>query len=247
VGPLAIYREGICVGNYVTLGSPLLVLGGFTGLFWTAAYLLIVARARRDKIYGMPVVALCGNLSWEIINSFTAPPLGSVRPFPVVWLSIDAVIAWQAVKYGPAQFPRLSKRVCYGFFGLTLLFTFVATFELNKVFADYYRDHWGLYGAFVANVLMAALFLYMFYSRGSSAGQSVPIAVCMLLGNGSAGIAWLLFPPPEVIASTFQACLIGGALILNLLYVVVLLRSSGSRHNPHIGAAVCRQADSPRA
>src|ERR1700739_4159251 len=173
------------------LSGPLIILFIVTGLSWTVAYLLIIARARRDKIYGMPVVALCGNLSWEIINSFIERPLGIVRPFPIIWLSIDAVIAWQTAKYGPAQFPRLSKRVYYGFFGLILSFAFVATLQLNKVFADYYRDHWGLYTAFGANVLMAALFLSMFYNRASMAGQSAPIAVCMLLGNGSAGIAWL--------------------------------------------------------
>ena len=137
---------------------------------------------------------------------------------------------------GPAQFPRLSKRACYGFFGLILLFAFVASLQLNKVFHDYYRDHWGLYTAFGANVLMAALFLSMFYNRASMAGQSAPIAVCMLLGNGSAGIAWLLYPPPEIIGSAFQVCLIAGSFILNLLYVVVLLRFSGSRRNQHIGA-----------
>jgi hypothetical protein len=224
------------VPGYETLSRPLIVLGIVTGLSWTAAYLLIVARARRDKIYGMPVVALCGNLSWEIINSFIERPFGNVRPFPIIWLSIDAVIVWQTAKYGPAQFPRLSKRVCYGFFGLTLSFAFVATLQLDKVFADYYRDHWGLYSAFGANVLMGALFLSMFYNRASTAGQSVPIAVCMLLGNGSSGIAWLLYPPPEIIGSAFQVCLIVGTFILNLLYVVVLVRFSGSRRNQHIGA-----------
>jgi hypothetical protein len=225
------------VPDNVMLLSPVLDLGVvLNGLFWAAAYLLIIARAGRDKVYGMPVVALCANLSWEIINSFIQTPFGFVRPIPLVWLSMDAVIAWQIVKYGPAQFPRLSKRLCYGFFGLTFSFTFVAMFQLNKVFADYYRDQWGLYTGFVDALMMAALFLSMFYSRASTAGQSVPIALCMLLGNASTGIAWLLYPPPESIASTFQACLVGGTLTLNFLYIVVLLRFSRSRRNEHIGA-----------
>jgi hypothetical protein len=235
-GRPVVYRRDICVPDNVMLSGPGLVLGVLTSLFWGAAYLLIIARARRDRIYGMPVVALCGNLSWEIINSFTKSPVGSVRPFPIIGVLIDAVIAWQVVKYGPAQFPRLSKRLCYGFFGLTLSFAFVATFQLNKVFAGYYRDHWGVYTGFAGALMMAALFLSMFYSRASTAGQSVPIAVCMLLGNLSAGLMFLLYPSPEIIVSTFLACLIGGTFILNLLYVVVLLRFSGSRRNEHIGA-----------
>jgi hypothetical protein len=209
---------------------------GLCGLFWDAAYLLIIARGHRDKIYGMPVVALCVNLSWEIINSFTKSPLGFVRPLPIVWLLIDAVIAWQVVKYGPAQFSRLSKRLCYAFFGLSFSFALVGMFQLSKVFADYYRDHWGFYTGFADALMMAALFLPMLYSRAATAGQSVPIAVCMLLGNASAGIGWLLDPPPEIIASTFQVCLIGGTWTLNFVYVVALLRFSRSRRNEHIGA-----------
>jgi len=233
-GRLAVDGEDICVRGYMTLG-PLLVFGLVTGLLWTATYALIIARARRDKVYGMPVVALCANLSWEVLNSFSEPIPGVVRPFPMVWLAFDAVIAWQTLKYGPAQFARLSKRVCYGFFGLILVFAFVATLLLTNVFADYYRDHWALYVSFGDTLVMAALFLAMFYSRASMAGQSVPIAVGMLLGNLTPALAWLLYPPPEIIGSTLQVCLIGGTFILNVLYVVVLVRFSGSCRNQRNG------------
>nr|WP_222707310.1 hypothetical protein [Pontibacter qinzhouensis] len=38
-----------------------------SGVFWTLAYLLLLRRGYIDKSYGMPMVALCANISWEFI------------------------------------------------------------------------------------------------------------------------------------------------------------------------------------
>ncbi len=50
----------------------LLMLG--SGIFWTITYILIIQRGLRDHTYGMPLVALCANISWEFIFSFILPP-----------------------------------------------------------------------------------------------------------------------------------------------------------------------------
>ncbi|MEU8567261.1 hypothetical protein AB0C51_02680 [Streptomyces pathocidini] len=211
------------------------------GLFWTAAYLLIIRRAAADRIYGMPVVALCANLSWEAISSFTEPPPGFLRPVPFVWLAIDLVIAWQALSYGPAQFPRITARAFHGMSALTLLIAVVVTYQLNQVFIAYYRDHWGLYAGFAAALMMAALFLGMVYSRDSTAGQSLPIAVCMLLGNASAGIAWLAYPPPLIVPSALQGCLVVATLALNALYALVLWLRGAARAAPSAGPTISQE------
>ncbi len=49
----------------------LLMLG--SGLFWTATYILIIRRSILDRTYGMPLAALCANISWEFIFSFILP------------------------------------------------------------------------------------------------------------------------------------------------------------------------------
>jgi hypothetical protein len=41
-----------------------------SGIFWTLVYLLIIRLGFRDKTYGMPITALCANISWEFIFSF---------------------------------------------------------------------------------------------------------------------------------------------------------------------------------
>jgi hypothetical protein len=44
-----------------------------SGVLWTITYLLIIRRGVLDRTYGMPLVALCANLSWEFIFSFVFP------------------------------------------------------------------------------------------------------------------------------------------------------------------------------
>ncbi len=43
------------------------------GLFWIITYILIIKRGFQDKKYGMPMVALCANISWEFIFTFIYP------------------------------------------------------------------------------------------------------------------------------------------------------------------------------
>ncbi len=38
-----------------------------SSVFWTVAYVAIVRRGFHDKTFGMPIVALSANLTWEIL------------------------------------------------------------------------------------------------------------------------------------------------------------------------------------
>ena len=43
------------------------------GMLWTLAYLLIIRQGFLDRTYGMPLAALCVNLSWELVFAFVYP------------------------------------------------------------------------------------------------------------------------------------------------------------------------------
>ncbi|KAL0059083.1 hypothetical protein AAF712_014214 [Marasmius tenuissimus] len=69
-----------------------LLAGGLNatcGLFWSAAYVLYVYQARKDKSYGMPVFALCLNLAWELIHTFVYPLHGIGRYIHFPWVFLD--------------------------------------------------------------------------------------------------------------------------------------------------------------
>lgn len=43
------------------------------GLSWTIVYLLVIYRSFKDKMCGMPFIALAFNTSWEFFYSFIFP------------------------------------------------------------------------------------------------------------------------------------------------------------------------------
>jgi hypothetical protein len=65
------------------------------GIFWILAYVCIISKGFKDKTYGMPLIALCANNSWEFIFSFILPP--SVCKLSLVWLGLGSILS----KYFP--------------------------------------------------------------------------------------------------------------------------------------------------
>ena len=80
----------------------LMIIGG---LFWSITYILIIWRGFKDKTYGMPLAALCANISWEGIFSFIYPHSPPQLNINYVWFFIDVVIVMQFLKYGRSEFP----------------------------------------------------------------------------------------------------------------------------------------------
>ena len=159
-----------------------------SGVFWTATYILIIRRSFLDHTYGMPLVALCANISWECIFSFIYPPTIIQHVVNLVWFSLDVVIFLQLLRSGPREFVDLSKRTFYALCGLALVTSFGAVLMTTITFHDF-----GVYSAFGQNLMMSVLFLTMLYRRHSLRGQSMSIAVCKLLGTAFASLAFFLF------------------------------------------------------
>ena len=179
-----------------------------SGVLWTLAYFLIIRRGFLDRTYGMPLVALCANISWEFIFAFVYPHDLPQRAVNVVWFSFDAVILFQLLKYGPREFDDLPKRLFYAVFALALATSFGAVLGVTLEFDDF--D--GAYSAFGQNLMMSVLFCTMLYARGTLRGQSSWIALLKLLGTLLASVAFYFFDPEYE-----------GSTLLPLLYVAILL------------------------
>ena len=179
-----------------------------SGVFWTLTYVLMIRRGFLDKTYGMPLVALCANVSWECIFSFVHPHGPVQRPVNIVWFLLDLIILFQLLKYGPREFTGLSKGAFYTMFGLALVTSFCTV-----LFVTYESGDWdGAYSAFGQNLLMSVLFITMLYARRSLRGQSVPIAISKMLGTALASLAFYLYSP-----------LSEGSILLPFLYVAILV------------------------
>jgi hypothetical protein len=179
-----------------------------SGVLWTLTYLLIIRQGLLHRTYGMPLVALCANISWEFIFAFVYPHDLPQRAVNVVWLSSDVVILVQLLLYGPREFATLPRRLFYAAFALALTTAFGAVLTVTLQFDD--SD--GAYSAFGQNLMMSILFVAMLYSRGSMRGQSVWIAVLKMGGTALASFSFYLFNPDY-----------DGSILLPFLYVAILI------------------------
>ncbi|MFJ7965152.1 hypothetical protein [Streptomyces sp. NPDC096324] len=196
--------------------SAILIMGGN---LWYLTYILIIRASARDRTLGMPLVAVAINLCWEFTFTFIEPyPLGFKWSI-IIWFCLDLVIVYQTLRYGPAQFPRLSQRAFYAIFGLTVCLALPLVLAVNHAF----NDAWGLHSAYFDNLAFSAMFIAMLYSRGSSKGQSVGIAASKLLGTALMSLAFALHP--DVLPhSPLLWILWGSCLVLDTVYLVALSR-----------------------
>jgi len=189
-----------------------------SGVLWTSAYLLIIRQGFRDRTYGMPMAALCANLSWEFIFAVIEP-----HPLPqlavnYVWLLFDLVIAYQLVRFGPAEW-KLHPRAFVMLFVVSLVVAFfgvlLVTYEFDNLS--------GSYSAFGQNLMMSVLFVEMLRQRNSLRGQSLPIALLKMFGTIFAA-AGFYFCVPKTTNSPLLQYLFVATFVFDLFYVVMVAR-----------------------
>lgn len=217
------------------------VLALGSGLWWTVAYILIITRGLADQTYGMPLVALAANLSWEFVFVAVHPydqPLWTVN---AGWLLLDLVICYTALRFGPSEFPGVPRWAFYGMFALTAAIAFGMVLLVSREL-DAGRS---VYAAFGQNLLMSAAFLAMLAARRSTRGQSIPIAAAKLAGTGCASAA-VYFYRPERAGSTLLPLLFLAILVLDTVYLVALAALVRVRPAPASGVVDGREPEPAR-
>jgi hypothetical protein len=188
------------------------------GIFWCAAYLLIIKRGYQDKACGMPVLALCSNFAWEIL-ALTLRRRPEIMPAAYMWVPPDLVIFCQCLLYGRSDvtIPFVRK-----YFRPIVVATFAYAVALTYFFEVRLHDDLRYYTAYIGNLAMSVLFVAMLQRRRSSRGQSMYIAVSKLLGTLIVTLESLRLgrdPQPAL-----MALLGGGILVLDVTYAAMLHR-----------------------
>lgn len=75
-------------------------LSAVCGILWATSYVLLTIRAFNDKSYGMPIFALCLNMTWELIYSFIYPPDSFNAVFFALEAVVDVVLFVATARYG---------------------------------------------------------------------------------------------------------------------------------------------------
>lgn len=195
------------------------LLAGLGTTIWLTVYALMIRRGVKDKSFGMPVTALCFNLSWEFYFAFLAglPPIGQVGN--VLYLLLDLGILYTCLRWGRDDFdwPLFTEHF-YAFIVLGLATSFVLIYTFVTSFDDY-----GILITLFVEMLYSTLLVAMIVRRDSVRGQSFYIALLILIGDlfGSAIVPYTRAHfQPDVPLAWIYVCA-GYIIVANVLYVVL--------------------------
>jgi hypothetical protein len=154
-----------------------------SGVAWTLVYIESVRLGLAQRTYAMPLAAFGLNIAWEVLYTVVGFSGGSpdIQTFVnLVWACGDVAILYTLLRYGPREFPGVSRTAFYAFVGLVLV-----TSALVQVMfrAEFGPSGGPSYSAFLQNLLMSGLFIAMYVARGGRRGQSLLIALSKWLGT----------------------------------------------------------------
>ena len=174
--------EYLLTGAEPPVSSIILLATAPMFLGWGGAYVLIILKCFRDKAYGLPMAAICLNISWEATYAFDPPASypDLLQYGNMIWVFPDSVILYQLLRYGREQqrYPFL-RRFYHPILGVLLAFSWFAV----RGFRDYFNDPYGLATAWILAALSALTFIPFASARSDNRGLSYPAAWLMLLGN----------------------------------------------------------------
>jgi hypothetical protein len=187
-------------------------------LCWLAAYVLVIKRGFQYHTYGMPAAVLGPNLAWEALLIFHFPPPSPAWKIGyLAWFLPNLVILYTCLRWGPGDF---TNRFVRRWFYLLFVIGFFLGLYVEYEFMTVYQDIYGVIIGWVMAITNGGLMMALLLRRGSVRGQSVYIAVFILLGNIFGYVQNLLqplAPPPFPMALLHPLALC--AVVINAIYV----------------------------
>ncbi|NNL64792.1 MAG: hypothetical protein HKP30_00985 [Myxococcales bacterium] len=217
------------------------------GLLWIITYILIIRRSHKDRAYGLPLFAICLNITWESLSTAACTLPGNpleLCPKPaggsyllhlaetagvlvdVFWLGLDVILFHQLWKFGRALEPRpqVQRHWHAWLIGLVALFL-----PLHYGFVTYYDDTFLIVDGWIINMIMSMGFVFLLYDREKEGlrGLSWAAAWTKMFANlfYAAGLTWIyvvdaanhIFPPGET--QLFMYVMFAGTFVFDVIYI----------------------------
>jgi hypothetical protein len=165
------------------------------GIFWILTYILIIIRGFKDKSYGMPILALLINITYEFIFAFQHPHKGPWTIIYIVWFLFDIIIFAQALRWGTSEIKNswLKQYFHHLVYIGTMGCYYLVYWAIFKI------DYYGGYIGFGENLLMSVLFINMLLQRDSIRGQSIYIGLFKFTGTIFSSIGNFVARPDDMI------------------------------------------------
>jgi hypothetical protein len=216
------------------------LVGGVGALLWLLAYLRIIWLCHKQRTYGVPLVAVCLNFTWELMDSFFLPdPVPLWRLIDRSWLLVDVAIVTQLLLFGRKE--QLIDEIRRWFVPVVLAILALAFFG-QYAWVTTFHDTLGIALAFAINLVMSALFIPFFFARRASGrGLSLSVGWLKLFGTLLSSVqCYFLLPIIHPVSPStthlgtysFFHFLFVGCFLLDGLYVVLLTRARSSTNRP---------------
>lgn len=191
---------------------------------WLAAYVLMIRRGIKDRSFGMPIVTLCLNLVWEGWFAFVSDmPFGQRVP-NMLWFLLDLGVLYTCWRYGPDDFQDwpLFRAWFRPIVGSLIPIAIVLHWGVITALNDTH----GAYSASFNTLGYSFLLIAMLFRRNSVRGQSLYIALSLLIGDG-VGFWVMLFVTQYFqtdVSPNFILGLYPVIVLLNIIYVALYIR-----------------------
>jgi hypothetical protein len=200
-------------------------------LLWLLAYILTIRVGFKEKSFGIPMLSICFNFSWEFIYTLLEPPQNSLNYYlKLSWLLADSVIVYQLVRYGKQwqPVPQMKKHF-YAAFVITMAFCFVGQLAYHR---QYLQLDPGPTSAYDINLIMSILFIFLFFDRKGMRGLSYGAAWAKMLGTGVLSLGTFIYwiHLGEAAHEPYMEFLFISIFLCDIFYIY-LLRSAAAAEN----------------
>ncbi len=190
-------------------------------VLWIVAYVLTIRKGFTDRTYGLPMLCIALNFTWEFIYAVIfAFPNTIIQVLRWIWLIADIVIVYQLFRYGRAwQTVPLIRKYFYPLCVAMFVFAYVGQLTFHYSFAD----QWGMQDAYMINLVMSILFVGMYFGRPGEKGLSIGAAWAKMLGTGILSVGSCFMP-----VSSFLVFLFVTIFLFDVAYIVLLYQHPSS-------------------
>lgn len=212
-------------GGSFDIASPYFIVGVVGLVFWFLAYVLVVKEGFQQQTYGIPFLAICLNVTWEFMASFVWDHPVEI---PVLaWLDragffVDLVIVYTLLRFGrDVQVIPQIKRFYYPVFAGTIVLAGIGQWTFTQT----YYDPLGNIDAFMINLVMSVLFVFMFLARPDLRGLSLPVAWSKMIGTACTSVMcffWLPIIHPNMHDFALLDFLYVAIFLFDAIYVALL-------------------------
>jgi hypothetical protein len=197
-----------------------------SGLAWTIVYIEGIRLGFKHRTYAMPFFALALNIAWELIYTFyglRTSPADVQTIINAIWFLFDLGILYTYLRFGKKDFPS---SIPQSWFLPWTILGLVMAFLLQYAFAsEFGQMKGGSYAAFLQNLLMSVLFITMLAQRGSTAGQSLVIAVSKWIGTLAPTIIFGVLGTRTFNGPSFLILICGVfCSVFDVIYILLLVR-----------------------